>query len=119
MRSSTKSGTVYVTDRNYCQVLALVANGAPFTALVHAPAIPVLATTDAFATVAPNGPTLAPGISVDLRDCSVNCPLLSDANGVTAASFVGVSLAAGSRSEEHTSELQSLMSTSYAVFCLK
>src|SRR3546814_9060319 len=25
----------------------------------------------------------------------------------------------GSRSEEHTSELQSLMSTSYAVFCLK
>src|SRR3546814_1352521 len=28
-------------------------------------------------------------------------------------------LAAGQRSEEHTSELQSLMSTSYAVFCLK
>src|SRR3546814_1417605 len=26
---------------------------------------------------------------------------------------------AGPRSEEHTSELQSLMSTSYAVFCLK
>src|SRR3546814_8600097 len=26
---------------------------------------------------------------------------------------------AGSRSEEHTSELQSLMRTSYAVFCLK
>src|SRR3546814_4985578 len=28
-------------------------------------------------------------------------------------------LAAGSRSEEHTSELQSLMRISYAVFCLK
>src|SRR3546814_6866894 len=27
--------------------------------------------------------------------------------------------AAGTRSEEHTSELQSLMRTSYAVFCLK
>src|SRR3546814_8137665 len=27
--------------------------------------------------------------------------------------------AAGGRSEEHTSELQSLMRTSYAVFCLK
>src|SRR3546814_3390639 len=30
----------------------------------------------------------------------------------------GVAVAAG-RSEEHTSELQSLMRTSYAVFCLK
>src|SRR3546814_8854916 len=29
------------------------------------------------------------------------------------------SLQAGSRSEEHTSELQSLMRISYAVFCLK
>src|SRR3546814_6000219 len=57
IRSSTKSWTVYVTDRNYRQVLALVANGTPFTALVHAPAIPVLATTDAFATIAPIGPT--------------------------------------------------------------
>lgn len=98
IRSSTKSATVYVTDRNYCQVLALVANGSPFTALVRAAAIPVLATSDAFTTVAPIGPTLAPGISVDLRDCSVNCPLLSNDSGVTAASFVGVSLAAGSKS---------------------
>src|SRR3546814_10590840 len=32
---------------------------------------------------------------------------------------VGVRLAAFPRSEEHTSELQSLMSISYAVFCLK
>src|SRR3546814_9940794 len=31
----------------------------------------------------------------------------------------GVDLAANQRSEEHTSELQSLMRTSYAVFCLK
>src|SRR3546814_70740 len=31
----------------------------------------------------------------------------------------GGALAAGSRSEEHTSELQSLMRISYAVFCLK
>src|SRR3546814_989225 len=30
-----------------------------------------------------------------------------------------VGLGAGSRSEEHTSELQSLMRISYAVFCLK
>src|SRR3546814_8891233 len=32
---------------------------------------------------------------------------------------VGVKTEAGSRSEEHTSELQSLMRISYAVFCLK
>src|SRR3546814_5568486 len=31
----------------------------------------------------------------------------------------GLELIAGTRSEEHTSELQSLMRTSYAVFCLK
>src|SRR3546814_10707027 len=33
--------------------------------------------------------------------------------------FVPLSLAPGERSEEHTSELQSLMRISYAVFCLK
>src|SRR3546814_1280180 len=31
----------------------------------------------------------------------------------------GIGIAAGNRSEEHTSELQSLMRISYAVFCLK
>src|SRR3546814_8120800 len=35
-----------------------------------------------------------------------------------AGDFVGLS-AGGARSEEHTSELQSLMRISYAVFCLK
>src|SRR3546814_10637632 len=33
--------------------------------------------------------------------------------------FAGFSYAMGIRSEEHTSELQSLMRISYAVFCLK
>src|SRR3546814_6058837 len=32
---------------------------------------------------------------------------------------IGVAEAVGQRSEEHTSELQSLMRISYAVFCLK
>src|SRR3546814_8173505 len=36
-----------------------------------------------------------------------------------AAIFVGPASGAGGRSEEHTSELQSLMRISYAVFCLK
>src|SRR3546814_7363428 len=37
-------------------------------------------------------------------------------NKVTTSGLYGVS---GTRSEEHTSELQSLMRISYAVFCLK
>src|SRR3546814_8627392 len=39
-------------------------------------------------------------------------------SGLTTADF-SVANGALSRSEEHTSELQSLMRTSYAVFCLK
>src|SRR3546814_7907799 len=47
-----------------------------------------------------------------------------DAAGVTTSSFTyGPELlsqhSGGARSEEHTSELQSLMRISYAVFCLK
>src|SRR3546814_4344253 len=38
---------------------------------------------------------------------------------VAAQAPAGNSVAAEVRSEEHTSELQSLMRTSYAVFCLK
>src|SRR3546814_7594105 len=38
--------------------------------------------------------------------------------GAIAASLI-LSLTIGQRSEEHTSELQSLMRISYAVFCLK
>src|SRR3546814_5085643 len=42
------------------------------------------------------------------------------ASVTSAASTLSVSTGAGSaRSEEHTSELQSLMRISYAVFCLK
>src|SRR3546814_4553686 len=37
----------------------------------------------------------------------------------SSASYVGERVPAPTRSEEHTSELQSLMRTSYAVFCLK
>src|SRR3546814_3332410 len=37
----------------------------------------------------------------------------------TATATEGATATAGNRSEEHTSELQSLMRISYAVFCLK
>src|SRR3546814_4549349 len=39
--------------------------------------------------------------------------------GYSATSIDEIAEAAGTRSEEHTSELQSLMRISYAVFCLK
>src|SRR3546814_9732527 len=39
--------------------------------------------------------------------------------GALVGTFLGVWLSYGFRSEEHTSELQSLMRISYAVFCLK
>src|SRR3546814_5260057 len=41
------------------------------------------------------------------------------AHAGNALSVAGLVFAAGIRSEEHTSELQSLMRISYAVFCLK
>src|SRR3546814_4854663 len=51
------------------------------------------------------------------------CPIISlSATGTMASSFRPVRRMTSStvrRSEEHTSELQSLMRTSYAVFCLK
>src|SRR3546814_8284287 len=46
------------------------------------------------------------------RICESNAPRL-------AQSMVSIRLADNDRSEEHTSELQSLMRISYAVFCLK
>src|SRR3546814_1618920 len=42
-----------------------------------------------------------------------------DAGDAEAAGAAGAGAAGGVRSEEHTSELQSLMRISYAVFCLK
>src|SRR3546814_4717297 len=44
---------------------------------------------------------------------------LVQATGVAAAAGVGSGGCSEERSEEHTSELQSLMRISYAVFCLK
>src|SRR3546814_4846902 len=44
--------------------------------------------------------------------------MLSQSNGWKAGSAMSYSTASLARSEEHTSELQSLMRISYAVFCL-
>src|SRR3546814_7724104 len=57
------------------------------------------------------GQLMPPGTSVT-KGISGYCQL---SNGNRTATLYGGEL----RSEEHTSELQSLMRTSYAVFCLK
>src|SRR3546814_6904718 len=46
-------------------------------------------------------------------------PLRKGGEGMTSCSVVTWRPMCGLRSEEHTSELQSLMRISYAVFCLK
>src|SRR3546814_4548501 len=51
----------------------------------------------------------------------ISAPAVARASEMTlmAASIRDIAAAAEARSEEHTSELQSLMRISYAVFCLK
>src|SRR3546814_1701174 len=49
----------------------------------------------------------------------VNEVTITATNGASARLTTVIRTSAGSRSEEHTSELQSLMRISYAVFCLK
>ncbi len=116
IRTSSKSGRVYVTDRNFCQVLALAPNGLPFTSLVNDGASEdlTLSTSDSSGTFPPNGPTLAPGINIDLEDCSTNCTLLTNEEGTPAASLVGVQLASGSNSGATLFQVKGLVDCRYA-----
>src|SRR3546814_2559371 len=59
----------------------------------------------------------APGLVTDIA-LQPGENLVAVASGDTARWVIG-DTTSGSRSEEHTSELQSLMRISYAVFCLK
>src|SRR3546814_6190297 len=62
------------------------------------------------------------GIPGSFDEKAVDCPFVFSANGkfyLTHVGFDGIGYQTGIRSEEHTSELQSLMRISYAVFCLK
>jgi DNA-binding beta-propeller fold protein YncE len=116
IRTSSKSGRVYVTDRNYCQVLALVPNAAPFTALINDGDGQdlTLSTSDSSGTYPPSGPTLAPGISIDLADCRVNCTLLTDDDGIAALSLVAVRLANGSNSGATLFQIKGIPDCRYA-----
>src|SRR3546814_9499280 len=55
--------------------------------------------------------------SANFRDCTASAPLSASNAGSACTTIYALSDLA--RSEEHTSELQSLMRISYAVFCLK
>jgi hypothetical protein len=116
IRTSSKSGRVYVTDRNYCQVLALVPDASPMTALINDGDAQdlTLTTSDSSGTYPPNGPTLAPGISIDLKDCSLNCTLLSNDGGIAAASLVAVRLANGSNSGATLFQIKGIPDCRYA-----
>src|SRR3546814_4265890 len=53
------------------------------------------------------------------RSCPIATRCVSGANSTTNGSMITGRRSRATRSEEHTSELQSLMRISYAVFCLK
>src|SRR3546814_1845711 len=78
-----------------------------------------------FVAVADGGSFTAAARSLGLSKASVSKAVsrLEASLGVTllhrSSRVVTVSTAGEGRSEEHTSELQSLMRISYAVFCLK
>src|SRR3546814_6526810 len=53
------------------------------------------------------------------ENLALGMPVAEAAGRALATAGQAVIFAGGTRSEEHTSELQSLMRNSYAVFCLK
>src|SRR3546814_7513395 len=63
-------------------------------------------------------PTTTPAFQTELlaRSCYGGC---ANRRNATAPRYWRTALRRSTRSEEHTSELQSLMRISYAVFCLK
>lgn len=97
--ASAKSGRVYLTDRNFCQVMALQPAGPPFSGLVNVPdassagADLTRATTHAGSgTYPPDGATVAPGIVIDLTECVGSCTLIADEINGAAASLFAVEL---------------------------
>src|SRR3546814_497094 len=65
------------------------------------------------------GDDVAHGLGVSVAQIRVLTLLVATVLAATATAVAGPPMFVGLRSEEHTSELQSLMRISYAVFCLK
>ncbi len=96
LRTSFKTGRAYVSSRGLGAVLALQPNSSTFTALQP---VKINSGVDDLALstlpTQPDGLTVAPGITIDLADCTENCAWLKDANGNVTASFDNVRLAPG------------------------
>src|SRR3546814_5928856 len=89
----------------------------PYTTLFRSAVASACAHADHAALMQQQGIDIAAGVQLDVFGALCRCgKRLRDA--LTAAIATGMG-DAGMRSEEHTSELQSLMRISYAVFCLK
>src|SRR3546814_17549309 len=63
--------------------------------------------------------TMAMAVNFGYRRDRPRTALLMLATAALGATFVGMQALEWTRSEEHTSELQSLMRNAYSVFCLK
>src|SRR3546814_9672548 len=72
---------------------------------------------DPISAIYPDSPAPIRGSRKKTIGCLQHCPKTASAS--PEAGVGGESDRRGPRSEEHTSELQSLMRISYAVFCLK
>src|SRR3546814_3783936 len=80
-------------------------------------------TASRISTQPPSDPGTAPRTRIRPRSTSVDTTIrfwvVTRTSPMWPAIFLPFHTRPGSRSEEHTSELQSLMRTSYAAFCLK
>lgn len=100
VRTSSKSGLVYVTDRQCNEVLALERDAATSFELTNAQE-PVTVgnptptrdlTLSTTGTFPPEGSTVAPGIGIDLNDCTGLCTLIAGDDGAAAATLANVTL---------------------------
>jgi len=91
LRTSAKTGRAYLSDKDFSAVLALAPNGFG-TAFSSLTSVQVNSAdlTLASSPVRPEGITVAPGIIFDLADCTVNCDLLKNSNGVPLLSLSSV-----------------------------
>jgi len=104
VRTSSKSGLVYITDRQYCEVLALgddpdvsgfslINAQEPVSVGSATPTMDLtLSTVDGSGTFPPEGSTIAPGIGIDLNDCAGLCTLIAGDDGAAAATLENVEL---------------------------
>ena len=96
IRTSSKSGKTYISDRQFCYVKSLDTDLSLLNELVGFDGDQTLSTTGSAGTFPPTNTTLAPGINIDLGDCTGTCAYLKNQDGDVAASFIGVRLNTGS-----------------------